>query len=91
MMPEAPKYFSETLRRSWEQDVAAGKAEGEAKGKAEGRAKGKAEALLRILAQRGLPVSEGQQRRVVECTDIDTLDTWLDRALLAASVDELLG
>jgi hypothetical protein len=40
---------------------------------------------------RGLPVSEDQQRRIVECTDIDVLDTWLDRALLVASVDELLG
>jgi hypothetical protein len=90
MMPEAPKYFSETLRRSWEQDVAAGKAEGEAKGKAEGEAKGKAEALLRILAQRGLSASEDQRRRILECTDLATLDGWLDRALLVTSVDELL-
>lgn len=82
MMPEAPKYFSETLRRSWEQDVAAGEAKGEAKGKAK--------ALLRILAQRGLPVSDDQQRRIHECTDVAALDRWLDRALLVASVDELL-
>jgi len=87
MMPEAPKYFSETLRRSWEHDVAAGKAEGEAKG----RAKGKAEALLLILAQRGLSVSEDQRRRVLACTDLATLDGWLDRALLVVSMGELLG
>lgn len=87
MMPEAPKYFSETLRRSWEQDVAAGKAEGEAKGKA----KGKAEALLQILAQRGLSVSEDQQQRILAHTDLATLDGWIDRALRVASVDELLG
>lgn len=74
-------------RTLWEQDVAAGKAEGEAKGEA----KGKAEALLRILAQRGLSVSEDQRRRVLACTDLATLDGWLDRALLVASVDELLG
>jgi hypothetical protein len=83
MMPEAPKYFSETLRRSWEHDVA----EGEAKGKAEG----KAEALLRILAQRGLPVSEDQRRRILACTDLAALDGWLDRALFVASVNELLS
>ena len=79
MMPEPPKYFSETFRRSWEQ------------GAAEGEAKGKAEALLRILAQRGLPWSEDQRRRILACTDLATLDGWLDRALLVASVDELLG
>ena len=95
MMPEAPKYFSETLRQSWEHDVAAGEAKGEAKGRAEGeakgRAKGKAEALLRILAQRRLSVSEDQQQRILACTDLATLDGWLDRALRVASVDELLG
>lgn len=91
MMPEAPKYFSETLRRSWEQDVAAGKAEGEAKGRAEGEAKGKAEALLRILAQRALSVSEDQRRRILACIDLATLDGWLDRAFLVASIGELLG
>jgi hypothetical protein len=91
MMPEAPKYFSETLRRSWEHDVAAGKAEGEAQGEAKGKAEGEARALLRILAQRGLPMSDDQRRRIQECTDIATLDGWLDRALLVASVDELLS
>jgi hypothetical protein len=91
MMPEAPKYFSETLRRSWEQDVAAGRAEGEAKGRAEGEAKGKAKALLQILAQRGLSVSEDQRRRILECTDLVALDGWLDHALRVASMDELLG
>jgi len=45
---------------------------------------------LRILAQRGLLVSDDQRRRIHECTDVATLDGWLDRALLVASVDELL-
>src|ERR1043165_6220213 len=60
-------------------------------GAAQGESRGKAKALLWVLAQRGLPWSEGQQRRIVECTDRAMLDGWLDRALLVASVDELVG
>lgn len=67
------------IREFWETGVALGEA------------RGKAKALLWILAQRGLPWSEGQHRRIVECTDLTTLDGWLDRALLVTSVDELLG
>lgn len=74
-MAAPPRYFSETFSRAWWQGVP----------------RGEAGALLRIVAQRGLPVSEDQQRRIVECTDIDMLGTWLDRVLLVASVDELLG
>ena len=44
-----------------------------------------------ILAQRGLPMSDDQRRRIQACTDLGTLDGWLDRALLVTSVDELLG
>jgi len=75
MMPEAPKYFSESQRRSY------------SKGAAEGEAK----ALLKILTQRGLSVSEDQRHQINECTDLPTLDRWLDRALLVTSVEELLA
>lgn len=74
-MTAAPAYFSEMFFRAWWKGVP----------------KGEAKALLRIVAQRGLPVSEDQHQRIVECTNTDMLDTWLDRALRVASVDELLG
>ncbi|MBK8480613.1 MAG: hypothetical protein IPL40_05500 [Proteobacteria bacterium] len=74
--------------------LAQGKAEGEAKGKAEGEAKGKAEgeaqALLRILAARGLAISEDQRARMLDCTNLPLLDAWIDRALEATTVVELL-
>jgi hypothetical protein len=83
MMPEAPKYYSETLRRSWEQDVAAGEAKGEAKGKAE--------VLVQILLERGLSMSDDQRRRIQECTDLAIVDDWLNRAFRVTSVEELVG
>lgn len=59
-------------------------------GLAEGEARGEAKALLTILAERGLLLTEAQRRRVVECADLATLDHWLKRALSVASADELL-
>jgi hypothetical protein len=57
----------------------------------EGRAEGEAKAVLKILTQRGLPVTARQRRKVRECTELATLDRWLGRVLSVASVEELLG
>ena len=60
-------------------------AEGVAKGVAKGAAEGRAEAILEIFAARGLPVSESIRARVLGCTDIETLQHWQVRALVASS------
>jgi predicted transposase YdaD len=95
MQPGLEKYFSEAQRRNYErgraEGEAQGKAEGEAKGKAEGEAKGKADAVLKILMRRGLTPSADQRRRIVACTDLSTLERWLERSLSASSVDELMA
>jgi hypothetical protein len=83
MNAQSRPYFGETQRRSF--------AEGKAQGVAEGKAQGIAEALLKILAKRGLVVTEDEQRRIEACGDPAVLDGWLDRALTATSVNELLG
>lgn len=79
MLPETQKLFSESQRRSYE------------KGIVDGTARGEARALLKILAQRGLAVSDNQRRRISECVSLATLDRWLDRALSVTSVDEMFG
>ena len=87
MEPQIEKFFTEAHRRSYEQ----GEAKGKTEGKTEGKAEGKAEALVMILKQRGLAMSEEQQHQLVTCTDLPTLDRWLDRALSVTSLDELLA
>ncbi|MUL40619.1 hypothetical protein FZ103_05395 [Streptomonospora sp. PA3] len=62
---------------------------GEAKGLAKGLAEGKAESVLRILAKRGVAVSARARERIASCSDLDQLDAWLDRALVADSADDL--
>lgn len=82
MEPSIQKLFTEAHRRSYDQ--------GKAEGNAEGEAKGEAKALMMILKRRGLKVTDEQQQQIVACTDLGTLERWLDRALSVTSVDELL-
>ena len=79
MEPHIQKFFTEAHRRSYDQ------------GKAEGEAKGEAKALLKILQRRGVAVTDEQQRQIAACTDLPTLDRWLDRAFSVTTVDELFA
>jgi hypothetical protein len=79
MEPHIEKFFSEAHRRSYD------------RGKAEGKAEGEVKALMMILERRGMAMTDEQQQQIVACTDVATLDRWLDRALSVTSVDELLA
>lgn len=57
--------------------------------RAEGRAEGLANSVLRVLAKREVAVSDEQRARVEGCTDLDQLDTWLDRAATATEASEV--
>jgi len=66
------------------------RAEGRKQGRAEGLAEGRADGVLRILAARGVRLDAESRRRIRRCKDLATLDRWLDRALLAHSLSEVL-
>jgi hypothetical protein len=85
MLPEVQPFLSESQRRFFTEVEAKGKAEGKAEGNAEGMAK----AVLKILAKRGISLTEDQGQRILACVDLGTLDRWLDRALTATTADEL--
>jgi predicted transposase YdaD len=91
MEPHIEKFFTEAHRRSYDQGEAKGEAKGKVAGEAKGKAEGKAEALVMILKQRGLAMTDEQQQQLVTCTDLPTLDRWLERALSVTSLDELLA
>jgi hypothetical protein len=78
-MNSNPRYRSAYARRYFDA--------GEAKGEAAGRS----HALLQVLSARGLDVSDQVRARITECTELALLDTWLARALTAASAAEVVG
>ncbi|MFG2652831.1 hypothetical protein [Streptomyces sp. NPDC048436] len=60
-------------------------------GKAEGEAEGKVQSLLLFLDARGIPVPDSALGRIKGCTDLDTLDRWLVRAVAVTDADELFA
>ena len=75
--------------------VAQGRAEGEAQGQAKGEAKGEAMArardVLTVLRVRGIAVPDAERERILAQNDPARLECWLEKAALAASVDEVLA
>ncbi len=63
---------------------------GEARGEARGELHGRRAVLRRLLGLRFGPLPESVDARI-EAADVPTLETWADRVLTAASVDEVLG
>jgi hypothetical protein len=75
---ESKKFFEFMRKRD---------AEAEAKGKAEG----KAEAVLSVLAARGIAVSDAERGRISSCSDGEMLQRWIERAVHATSVADVLS
>ncbi|MCX5332229.1 hypothetical protein [Streptomyces sp. NBC_00140] len=59
--------------------------------RAEGRAEGRAEDILLILTARGLDIPDTAHERIATCTDLDTLRTWLTRAVTADAAEDLFA
>lgn len=60
------------------------------RGKIEGRAEGAARAVLVTLRVRGIAVSEAARKRIMAEQDPARLERWLERAIVAASLAEVL-
>nr|VFJ75758.1 MAG: Putative restriction endonuclease [Candidatus Kentron sp. FM]VFK23334.1 MAG: Putative restriction endonuclease [Candidatus Kentron sp. FM] len=66
-----------------------GEARGKAKGKIEGGLVAQADALLGILAARGIRVDTHARERIRHCRDPEQLGTWLTKAAVADSLEEV--
>ncbi|MFI6639261.1 hypothetical protein [Streptomyces sp. NPDC050504] len=65
--------------------------EARSEARSEGRVEGRAEDVLRLLDRRGIDVSDEQRERVMSCADLDVLGEWFDRAVTAATADEVFA
>ena len=63
----------------------------ETKAEAKGKAEGEANSVLRIVDRRRIALTVEQRERILGCTDLDTLNRWLDASLDATSADEIFG
>lgn len=74
-----------------ERGVQKGLAMGREEGRQEGLIQGRAESLLRILTMRGVHVDEPARQRIHGCTDVATLERWLERSLTATTLGDVLA
>ncbi|MFL1382145.1 hypothetical protein, partial [Nocardiopsis protaetiae] len=58
-------------------------------GREEGREEAAANSVLRILNKRGLTVSDDVRARIESCDDLDTLYSWVDKAIDADRAEDL--
>lgn len=67
-----------------------GKVEGLLEGKLEGKLEGTRGVLLRLAARAGITLSDGDRARVEACTDLATLDRWVDNVIDAKTAANVL-
>jgi len=65
--------------------------EGQQEGQQEGRLTATRASLRRVLAGRQLTPSQDNDARIDACSDLATLERWLDRAITATSISDVLG
>jgi hypothetical protein len=65
--------------------------QGRTEGRTEGRAEGEAHALLTALRVRGIAVPDAARERILAQKDPEQLDRWLEKAVVATSLVEVLG
>jgi hypothetical protein len=78
---------AEELMGTWAEDMIE---RGVQKGLIQGRLQERAEVVLRILTARGVHADEVARQRILSCTDGVLLDRWLDRALNATTLSDVL-
>ncbi|XYH92974.1 hypothetical protein ACMHYB_34600 [Sorangium sp. So ce1128] len=82
-----PTFVQKLIERGKLEGIRAGKLAGIR----EGELKGKRDTLLRLLARAGIVLTENENARIQTCTDIATLDRWIDNVLGAKTATEVLS
>ncbi|MEQ4721457.1 hypothetical protein [Nonomuraea sp. B19D2] len=81
------RFNSTAARKLW----VGGWAEGRAEGQAEGEIRGKSKAVLMILEERSVPVTEAIRWEIRWCKDLDILDRRLLQPLKVTTAEELFA
>ncbi|HEX7840155.1 MAG TPA: hypothetical protein VF469_21910, partial [Kofleriaceae bacterium] len=87
--------FIMVMHKSWEDARTEGRAEGRAEGRTEGRAEAlteaQANAVLTALRVRGITVPAAARKRILAEKNLKQLERWLEKAIVAASIKDVIG
>jgi hypothetical protein len=87
---EIQAWFEDYQRKLRAEERTQGRNQGLAEGLAEGRAEEAARAVLTALRVRGIAVPDAARERILAQKEPETLERWLERAIVAASLAEVL-
>ena len=80
-----------TIGKYWKRQwLAEGRAEGKAEGEAKGLVRGRAEALVCLLAER-FGTERPSLREQIRGADLETLECWLKRAIVAPDLPSVFA
>jgi Uma2 family endonuclease len=79
------------LQREGYESLAQVREEGRDAGREEGREEGRALSVLKVLTKRGIDVPSDVQAQILACRDLALLDGWLERAIDAKSLADVMG
>ncbi|GAB3486680.1 hypothetical protein GCM10027440_31700 [Nocardiopsis coralliicola] len=65
------------------------RAEGREEGRAEGAERATRRLLWKLVASRGIVLTDRQRARIEDCCDAEVLERWTDRALTASTAAEI--
>jgi hypothetical protein len=88
---EAEAIFPPFIQKLIDQGQLKGMREGESRGIHEGELRGKRDALLRLLTRASIALTEEDRERVQSCSDLATLDRWVDQVLGAKTAADVFG
>jgi hypothetical protein len=83
--------FLVTMHSTWADARKMGREEGRTEGRTEGRADEAARAVLTVLRARGVAVPDDARERILAESDVECLERWLEKAVVAESVTEVLA
>jgi hypothetical protein len=87
---EKSTWFREGREEGWERGNRAGREEGREEGREKGAVEMGRAAVVRVLSRRSVDLSAVDRARIDACTDLATLERWLDRAVVANTAEEAL-
>ena len=79
------------MYKTWEESRAEARTEGRTEGRTEASIKTSADAVLTVLRVRDIPVPDAALQRILAQTDLDQLQRWLEKAVIASSIADVIG
>jgi hypothetical protein len=82
-------YYTRGLKAGREEGREAGREEGREEGVEQGQLLEARRVIERVLHRRGLALDQAQRQHIQSCDDLERLESWLDKALIATAATQL--